>query len=142
MWSIIVSWKITPQQSMNNTTLCRNMTYNIIQSLCIIYIGGESNPILPHNFIQSLCIIYRRFPQKFMDFSKAATRGILWKKPFLKIPQCSQASCRPVTLSKTHSSTGVFLWILQNFKNIYFEEHLPSEQLLLYWLFYQAKIIY
>ena len=47
-----------PQQSMNNTTLCCDVTYNIIQSLCIIYIGGESNPDLPCNFIQNLCIIY------------------------------------------------------------------------------------
>ena len=47
-----------PQQSMNNTTLCRDVTYNIIQSLCIIYIGRELNPDLPRNFIQSLCIIY------------------------------------------------------------------------------------
>ena len=36
-----------PQQCMNNTTLCRDVTYNIRQSLCIIYIGGESNPGLP-----------------------------------------------------------------------------------------------
>ena len=47
-----------PQQSMNNTTLCRDITYNVIQSLCIIYMGRESNPGLPRNVIQSLRIIY------------------------------------------------------------------------------------
>ena len=50
-----------------------------------------------------------------MDFSEAAIGSVLWKKLFLKISQYSQESCRPATLLKALSNTGVFLWILQNF---------------------------
>ena len=54
-----------------------------------------------------------------MNFSEAATGGILWKKLLLKVLQYSQESCRPASLLKTDSNTGVFLWILRNF-----QEHL------------------
>ena len=46
------------------------------------------------------------FPGKFMNFSEAATGGVLWKKPFLKISQYSQ----------------VEFWEI--FKSTYFKEHL------------------
>ena len=41
-------------------------------------------------------------------------------------------------MKKRHSSTGVFLWILRNFKNTYFEEQLRTltsegEVLIFYW---------
>ena len=55
------------------------------------------------------------FPGKFMNFSEAATGGVLWKKLFSKISQYSQESCRPATLLKRDSNTGVFLWIWRNF---------------------------
>ena len=35
-----------------------------------------------------------------------------------------QESFRPATLLKRDSNTNVFLWILQIFKNSYFDEHL------------------
>ena len=44
-----------------------------------------------------------------MNFSEAATGDVLRKKLFLKISQYSQESCRPATLLKTDSNTGVFL---------------------------------
>ena len=50
-----------------------------------------------------------------MNFSKATTGGVSWKKLFLKTLLCSQESCRPATLLKTGSDTGDLLWILQNF---------------------------
>ena len=50
-----------------------------------------------------------------MNFSEAATGGVLWKKLFLKTLQYLQESCRPAILLKRSSNTGVFLWILQNF---------------------------
>ena len=56
-----------------------------------------------------------------MDFSEAATGGVLWKKLFLKISQYSQESCRPTTLLKTHSNTDVFLWMLRNLKEHLFQ---------------------
>ena len=60
-----------------------------------------------------------------MNFSEAATGGVLWKKLFLKISQYPQESYRPSTLLKTDSNTVFSPWILQNIlKNTYFEEHL------------------
>ena len=50
-----------------------------------------------------------------MIFLEATTGGVLWKKLFLKHLQYSQESCRPATLLKKDSDTGVFLWILRNF---------------------------
>ena len=67
---------------------------------------------------------------------ETATVGVLWKKVFLKISQNSQentsARCpflikkdlRPATVLKRDSGTDVFLWILRNFKNTFFKEHL------------------
>ena len=60
---------------MNNTTLCRDVTHNIIQSLCIICIDRESNPSLPRNFIQSLCIIYTNYSIKFWFLSKSSFKN-------------------------------------------------------------------
>ena len=64
---------------------------------------------------------------------KVATRGVL-KKLLLKISQYSQEcwsyflikllASRSATVLKRDSNTGVFLWILQIFKNTYFEEEL------------------
>ena len=54
-----------------------------------------------------------------MNFSEAATGGVLWKKMFLKISHYWQESCRPATLSKRGSNTVAFLWIL-----LFFQEHL------------------
>ena len=60
-------------------------------------------------------------PWKFMNFSEAAIGGVLWKKLLLKISQYSQESCRPATLLKTDSNTGVFLWILRDLKENLFQ---------------------
>ena len=83
------------------------------------------------------------FPYKFMNFSEAATAGVLWKKLFLKNLQYSQESSRPETLLKTSEYWEIF-------KNTYFEEHLTaasdflkqlsyrtatSSSVPLYWLF-------
>ena len=65
--------------------------------------------------INPLCLRHWCFPGKFMNFSEAATGGVLWKKLFLKISQYSQENCRPATLLETDSNTGVFLWILLDF---------------------------
>ena len=37
----------------------------------------------------------------------------------------AEKTLRPAPLLKSDSNTGVFLWILRNFKDIFFEEHLP-----------------
>ena len=55
------------------------------------------------------------FPYKFMNFSEAATAGVLWKKLFLKNLQYSQER----TLLKTSEYWEIF-------KNTYFEEHLTA----------------
>ena len=61
------------------------------------------------------------FPGKFMNFLEAARGSALLKNLFLKV---SQGSCRPATLSKRGSNTGVFLSeYCKIFKN-YFEKHL------------------
>ena len=83
------------------------------------------------------------------EFFKAATRGVAWKKLFLKISQYSQESCRPETLLKTDSNKEFSSEYSKIFKNSFFEEHLltaasdflkqlqnSGEQLLLYWLFF------
>ena len=44
---------------------------------------------------------------EFMNFSEAATGGVLWKKLFLKILQYSQESYRAATLSKADSNIGL-----------------------------------
>ena len=49
-------------------------------------------------------------------FSEAATWGFLWKKVFLEILQNSQEN----------TCAGVFLWILRNFQEHLFTEHLWS----------------
>ena len=56
-----------------------------------------------------------------MNFSEAAIEGVLWKKLLLKISQYSQESCRPATLLKIDSNTGVFLWILRDLKENLFQ---------------------
>ena len=43
-------------------------------------------------------------------------------EPFFNIV----AGLRPATLLKRDSNAVVFLWILRNFKNIYFEEHVQT----------------
>ena len=50
------------------------------------------------------------------------TRKHLWWSFFLIKLQ----TLTPATLLKRDSNTGVFLWILQNLKNIYFEDHLQT----------------
>ena len=65
--------------------------------------------------INLLGLRHWRFPGKFMNFSGEATGCVLWRKLFLKISQYSQERCRPVTLLKTDSNVGVFLWILRSF---------------------------
>ena len=44
------------------------------------------------------------------------------KTPVLESFFNKVAGLRPATLLKRDSNAGVFLWILRNFKNIYFEE--------------------
>ena len=58
-----------------------------------------------------------------MIFSEAATRGVLWKKQFLKISQYSQESCRP-QLKNRLQHRRFFPEYCEIFKNTYFEKHL------------------
>ena len=44
----------------------------------------------------------------------------------IKLQACNFISFNPATLSKTDSSTGVFLWILRKNKNISIEKHLRT----------------
>ena len=54
----------------------------------------------------------------YLKISKANTRDFLRKKVFLKILQISQENTfLPATFEKRDSSTDVFLWILNIFKN-------------------------
>ena len=58
--------------------------------------------------------------------TEAATRGVLWKKVFFKMLQNLQENtCTRV------SSTGVFLWILQHFKEHIFSQNTSGRLLLL-----------
>ena len=105
--------------------------------------------------INLLCLRHWHFPGKLMNFSEAATRGVLWKKLFFKILQYSQESRRFATFLKTDSKTGVFLWILQNlWENLIqrtsankaasdFLKQLQNsgKQLLLYWLFWGIAVL-
>ena len=59
-----------------------------------------------------------------MNFSEAATGGVLWKKRVLKNFAIITGKLLTCNLFKRDSNTGVFLWILLFFKNTYFEEHL------------------
>ena len=65
--------------------------------------------------INPLCLRHWCFPGKFMNFSEAATEGVLWKKVFLKFWHYSQETCRPATLLKRGSNAGASFWILRNF---------------------------
>ena len=62
-------------------------------------------------FIKNLFLIILQYSQE----NNYAAVSFLIKLSFSK---------RPVTLSKRDSNTGVFLQILPNFQNTYFEEHL------------------
>ena len=54
----------------------------------------------------------------YLNITKANTRDFLRKKGFLKILQISQENTfLPATFEKRDSSTDVFLWILNIFKN-------------------------
>ena len=53
-------------------------------------------------------------------------RNIHRKTPLPETLFNKVAGLRPGTLLKRDSNTGVFLWILRNFKNTYFEEHLST----------------
>ena len=48
------------------------------------------------------------------------------KTPVLESFLNKVAGLRPATLLKRDSNAGVFLWILRNIKNIYFEEHVQT----------------
>ena len=84
------------------------------------------------------------FPGKFMNFSEAATEGVLRKKLYLKTLQYSQERFQKQTPTQEFSSAYCKI-----FENTFFEEHLPTtasdffkqlqnsgEQWLLYLLFY------
>ena len=59
-----------------------------------------------------------------MNFSEAATEGVLWRKLFLKISQYSKQSCRPAYLLKRDFNTAFSSEDGEIFMNTYFEEHL------------------
>ena len=64
--------------------------------------------------------VVRTLPNILLD-TEEATKGVLWKKVFLKFFQISQENtCVGVSLIKVQtlrrdSNTGAFLWNLQNF---------------------------
>ena len=63
------------------------------------------------------------------DYAEATTGGVLYKKANLKnLAILAGNTCvgafRSATLLKKDSNTGVFLWILEIFKDTYFEGHL------------------
>ena len=61
------------------------------------------------------------FPGKCMNFSEAATGGVLWKMLFLKISQYTQESCRPATLFKKTPTEMFSSAYCDFFRNTYFE---------------------
>ena len=61
------------------------------------------------------------FPGKCMNFSEAATGGVLWKRLFLKISQYTQESCRPATLFKKTPTEMFSSAYCDFFRNTYFE---------------------
>ena len=79
-------------------------TVNKMLTLCLI-----------QSYSLKRCIYQASATNVFLGNSETTTGVVLWKKLPLKISQYSQESCRPATLLKTDSNTGVFLWILQNF---------------------------
>ena len=78
--------------------------------------------ILTSYSVNLLCLHHWCSSGKFMNISEAASGDFLWKKLFLKFSQHPQQSCRPATLLKAESNTGVFLSTLQNFKEHLFRE--------------------
>ena len=64
--------------------------------------------------------VVRTLPNILLD-TEEATKGVLWKKVFLKFFQISQENtCVGVSLIKVQTlrrdfNTGAFLWNLQNF---------------------------
>ena len=66
------------------------------------------------------------------DFQKTSSEMFYKKRLFLNNSQysqesiCVRVSLFPSTLLKSDSNTCAFLWILQIFKAIYFEEHLRT----------------
>ena len=69
-----------------------------------------------------------------MNVSEAATRCVLWKKLFLKISQYSQESCRRATLLEQTPTQVFSSEYCEIFKNTYFDEHLLTEQLILFYV--------
>ena len=74
-------------QSINDTTLCHDTTYNVIQGLCIIYIwlpGRELNPGLLHDRRGYLPLYYIEFMKELTskgyakESSKVAESGHYW----------------------------------------------------------------
>ena len=62
--------------------------------------------------------------------TEAVTGGVLWKNMFVKTSQNSQENtCLGVSFLIKLNNTGVFLWILWNFKNNFFTEHLRTTAL-------------
>ena len=57
----------------------------------------------------------------------------MWNDPSYQWRSQSNLVNQLATLFQRDSNTGVFLWILRNFKNIYFKGHLRTTASELYW---------
>ena len=90
-----------------SSTVIKILTYYLIRS----YLLKRWNLVRLHHWC---------FPCKFMNFSEAATGGVLWKKMFLKNLQHSQEVEDLQLYQKTLFSSEY----CEIFKSTYFEEHL------------------
>ena len=93
----------------------------IFSNLCLWYSSFISTKYLwvVHGF--HIVIVSRSSSKIKNILLEAATRGVLWKKVFLKVSQNSQENtCARVffliKLQATGLFSGVFLWILRNLK--------------------------
>ena len=90
--------------------------------------------------VKVFIIFFKKAPSENYFCSEAVTRGVLWKKVFLKISQnfLENTSARVSFIIKLlawglqlyykrDSGTGAFLWILQNFKLYLFDRTPPND---------------
>ena len=106
-----ISWKL--RLNISNKNL-QTMMENIDK-----FAARQTRPILTNTRSSRLHVLYKIGVLKNL----AKIHG---QTPVLEFLFNKGAALRPSTLLKRHSSAGFFLWILRNFENIFFTEHLRT----------------
>ena len=113
-----LSWKITEEEIKRNKVIyiisLQSSVHRLFPYMELAKVGSAIS-------FYNLKIQKRHELEIFNRGTEATTRGVLWKKVFLKILQNSQENTYArVSFLKRDSGTGVFLWILQNFQEHFF----------------------